>query len=117
MKPYRGLTKEGKWVYGWYVKVNNTHYIVEDNVAGYRKNDGTGLVIHRVFEVIPETIKTMAEVIYEAECPACGEMVEFENIGWKICPHCGKRKAKFDVTWEIVKDEEIDEEMEIPNNS
>lgn len=51
----------------------------------------------------------MAEVIYEAECPACGEMVEFENIGCEqICPHCKMVKAKFDVTWEIIEEQDND---------
>lgn len=58
MKKYRGLTKEGKWVYGWYLVSNEKHYIVDcygvtstaialaDSIAdfpGYH-------------EVIPETI-------------------------------------------------------------
>ena len=44
------------------------------------------------------------EVIYEAECPSCGEIIEFENIGLKICPHCKRVKAKFDVTFEILEE-------------
>ena len=50
------------------------------------------------------------EILFEAQCPNCGEIVEFENIGWKICPHCKRVKAKFDVTWEIL--EEIIEDKE-----
>ena len=45
-----------------------------------------------------------SEIFYEAECPACGEMVNFENLGWKICPHCKRAKAKFDVTFEIIEE-------------
>lgn len=47
------------------------------------------------------------EILYEAECPACGGIVEFYNIGWKICPHCKRRKAKFDVTWEIIEEKKV----------
>lgn len=47
------------------------------------------------------------EIIYEAECPACGEIVEFENIGCEqICPHCKGAKAEFTVNWEIIEDKE-----------
>lgn len=48
------------------------------------------------------------KILYEAKCPACGEIVEFENIGWKICPHCKGAKAEFGVTWEIIEEEEND---------
>lgn len=46
------------------------------------------------------------EILFEAECPACGEIVEFYNIGWKICPHCKTRKANFTVNWEVVEEKD-----------
>ena len=46
------------------------------------------------------------EVIYEAECPVCGKIVEFENIGRKICPHCKGAKAEFGISWELIKEKE-----------
>ena len=46
------------------------------------------------------------EIIYEAECPACGKIVEFDNIGWKICPHCKGAKAEFGITWELIEDKD-----------
>ena len=47
MRQYRGLTKDGKWVYGWYIKTDFAHYIVP---AKYTVN-------WKVFiEVIPETV-------------------------------------------------------------
>lgn len=46
MRPYRGLTKDGKWMYGWYAEYRDSHYntysvIIEDDLE---------------FEVIPETV-------------------------------------------------------------
>ena len=71
MKPrlYRGLTKDGKWVYGWYVKTDFAHYIVPAEYA----------VNWKVFvEVIPETVgqstgKYWEGDIYKAEyrCSIC----------------------------------------------
>ena len=48
------------------------------------------------------------QVIYKAECPVCGEVVEFENIEEKICPFCKGAKVKFDIMWEIIEDKEDD---------
>jgi len=47
MRPYRGLTKEGRWMKGWYVydRLQDKHYIFDDEV----KDDWK-------FEVIPETV-------------------------------------------------------------
>ena len=33
MRPYRGLTKKGEWVYGWYADIGGTHYIIPDEVT------------------------------------------------------------------------------------
>lgn len=51
---WRGLTKDDKWVYGWYAKVEGKHFIITEN-AGLRYHecpDG----IHGIEEVIPETV-------------------------------------------------------------
>lgn len=45
------------------------------------------------------------EVICEAQCPACDEMVKFYKIGVVICPYCKGTKAEFTVDWEIIEDE------------
>ena len=45
MRQYRGLTKEGKWVYGWYIEKEDSHY-----------NTYSVIVFGRDFEVIPETV-------------------------------------------------------------
>lgn len=44
---FRGLTKEGKWVKGWYVynRLQDTHYIFDDRAKGSWR-----------FEVLPETV-------------------------------------------------------------
>ena len=54
------------------------------------------------------------KVICEAECPACGGIVKFYELGWKICPHC--KRAKIELTlsdweisdWEIIEGKEDD---------
>jgi len=43
MRPYRGLTKDGKWVYGWYIP----------NRIAIPAVDGT---VYHYVEVIPETV-------------------------------------------------------------
>lgn len=55
LSKYRGLTKEGKWVYGWYFyeKLNDKHYILVEPslLADYRFDAIVGHI-----EVIPETV-------------------------------------------------------------
>lgn len=45
MRKYRGLTKKGKWVYGWYVEKEDSH-----------SNTYSVIVFGRDFEVIPKTV-------------------------------------------------------------
>jgi len=60
MKPikFRGLTKDGEWVKGWYCKVEGKHYIILDDAKivtslyGPRFNN----VIKGFNEVIPDTV-------------------------------------------------------------
>jgi len=40
----------------------------------------------------------MSEIIVEAECPACGEMLKFETVGENPCP-CGEMIAELTVEW------------------
>ncbi len=62
MRQYRGLTKkDGKRVYGWYVKVEDKHYIISDGAELLRRtisNYSTvfGDVIVGFVEVIPESV-------------------------------------------------------------
>ena len=58
MRPYRGLTKEGKWVYGSHAEVDGKHYIIPKGaktglLEGMTFND---LGIYPFTEVIPETV-------------------------------------------------------------
>ena len=49
MKPYRGLTKDGKMVYGWYVKAKTYSVIIPQGCHVYEfLSDGV--------EVIPESV-------------------------------------------------------------
>lgn len=38
-KPYRGLTKESKLVYGWYIKWGRNHFIFDPTIADYAGYD------------------------------------------------------------------------------
>ena len=55
MRPYRGWTKEGKLVKGWYLKDGNISYIIQSSLM-----IGGSLILNRIvdglFEVIPETV-------------------------------------------------------------
>lgn len=49
------------------------------------------------------------EVICEVECPACGEIVEFIELGFMVCPQCKGARAELTITaWEILEDKEDD---------
>ena len=59
MRPYRGLTKDGKWVYGWYFTDLEKHYIIDPEQQDISKLDMLTLpdgYIFAVHEVIPETV-------------------------------------------------------------
>lgn len=47
MRKYRGLTKEGKWVYGWYIKFDNKPYIFLNNRKPF---------LSQFICVVPETV-------------------------------------------------------------
>lgn len=55
MRQYRGMTKEGKWVYGWFFKDGDVAYILISKLMM-----GGSLIINRIvdgmYEVIPETV-------------------------------------------------------------
>jgi uncharacterized phage protein (TIGR01671 family) len=50
MRKYRGMTKEGEWVYGYYFVQNEKHYIYQD-LAYIDKR-----VLHWSVEVLPGTV-------------------------------------------------------------
>lgn len=70
MRTYRGKTKEGKWVKGWYIKTDFADYIVPSEYV----------VNWKVFiEVIPETVgqSTGKTDINEEEMFA-GDIIKFD---------------------------------------
>lgn len=59
MRKYRGLTKEGKWVYGWYVGEGykcGRIIPTSDGYGSYGSTDRHKTMIGPVIEVIPETV-------------------------------------------------------------
>ena len=65
MRPYRGLTKDGKWVYGWYLVVGQMHLIIPLDAkisfcAEYGENSCFGEISSTgnswPCEVLPETV-------------------------------------------------------------
>ncbi len=55
MRQYRGLTKEGKWVYGWYVQSQRAHNIIPTGVSEWY-GGGVGKYFYGATEVIPESV-------------------------------------------------------------
>ena len=51
MRNYRGLTKDGKWVYGWYVEQLNKSYIFEEEWIEEKHS-----ILGAAIEIIPETV-------------------------------------------------------------
>jgi hypothetical protein len=52
MRPDRGLTKDGKRVYGWYAEFQGKHVIIDDG----RCDDEGNLHRGSWYEVLPETV-------------------------------------------------------------
>ena len=46
------------------------------------------------------------EVVCEADCVACGEVVKLCEIGFTVCPHCGRARAELTVLWEYIEEKE-----------
>ncbi len=55
MRQYRGLTKDGEWVYGWYCKIEGIHYII-DNTVSHTWLEEDCYEVQGLVEVIPETV-------------------------------------------------------------
>jgi len=64
-RQYRGLTKDGKWVKGWYVEAKRKHYIItqETDVHEVKDDDFDGIALFTytkclsgLVEAIPETV-------------------------------------------------------------
>jgi len=49
MRLYRGLTKDGRWVYGWYVKAKDSSLIIPNNCSIFD-------FLSDSIEVRPETV-------------------------------------------------------------
>lgn len=60
MRPYRGKTKEGKWVHGWCVKGEHTYIITKTDfynaVVSSPHQDGLNHMSTCCYEVLPETV-------------------------------------------------------------
>ena len=56
MRPYRGLTKEGKWVYGFFIETSGTSYILEKDCWDYWDEEEGQYALYGALKVIPETV-------------------------------------------------------------
>ena len=54
MRPYRGLTKDGKWVYGDVIYANGVAYIFDGDHGSFVDDDD--FAAYNLFEVLPETV-------------------------------------------------------------
>ena len=55
MRQFRGLTKDGKWVFGWLVIISGIHYIVNPE-AGMAKCECGGHGFAGFVEVLPSSV-------------------------------------------------------------
>ena len=68
MRQYRGLTKEGKWVYGWYIEVNNRHFIIPETAEVYSPDEADGgdpnrAYVESIWGQIEVILKTIGQSI------------------------------------------------------
>jgi hypothetical protein len=56
MRKYRGLTKDGKWVYGWYCAIESTHFIIPKTASIHAPDWRFCPSIWGHKEVDPETV-------------------------------------------------------------
>jgi len=93
MRPYRGLTKEGKWVYGWYVPFTlpieeSPRYKIEHRIYTH-----LGRADCTVFyEVLPETVGQSIGLKdkndkngYDCDKVSFGEIRLLYQIKWSVC--------------------------------
>lgn len=61
MRPYRAKRKDNKeWVYGWYCKVENEHFIIPSYARAFQEEGDDSsqcvIVLHSLVEVDPATV-------------------------------------------------------------
>jgi hypothetical protein len=55
-RQYRGKTKDGKWVEGWYVESSGINFIIPDDSWDYYDEEEGQRAIYGAIEVIPSTV-------------------------------------------------------------
>lgn len=105
MKPYRGLTKDGKMVYGYYI-VLGSHHLIADETTDWDSAGEAGVIeIEGLIEVIPESISQQVgkqddngKEIYEGD-EVQGSGVWGSTSGSKVVFSCDGAEVEIGDRW------------------
>ena len=105
MKQYRGLTKDGKWVYGYYIKLGS-HHLIADETTDWDNAGELGVIeIEGLIEVIPETVgQATGRKLKSGEIYA-GDTIKYTRYGFSsfVYKHSNWTDTKKNEKWTVTQ--------------